>query len=59
MINVAVLGYGTIGSGVVEVINRNNAVVSENAGDDTIMLVLHNEADAIKTMENIKEAMEN
>ena len=29
------------------------------AGDDTIMLVLHNEADAIKTMENIKEAMEN
>ena len=33
MINVAVLGYGTIGSGVVEVINRNNAVVSENARD--------------------------
>ena len=29
------------------------------AGDDTIMLVLHSEADAIKTMENIKEAMEN
>ena len=28
------------------------------AGDDTIMLVLHSEADAIKTMENIKEAME-
>lgn len=26
------------------------------AGDDTIMLVLHSEADAIKTMENIKEA---
>ena len=34
MINVAVLGYGTIGSGVVEVINRNNAVVSGNAGDE-------------------------
>ena len=34
MINVAVLGYGTIGSGVVEVINRNNAVVSENARDE-------------------------
>jgi homoserine dehydrogenase len=33
MINVAVLGYGTIGSGVVEIINRNNAVVSENARD--------------------------
>ena len=28
------------------------------AGDDTIMLVLHSETDAIKTMENIKEAME-
>ena len=28
------------------------------AGDDTIMLVLHSESDAIKTMENIKEAME-
>ena len=28
------------------------------AGDDTIMLVLHSEADAIKTMENIKESME-
>ncbi len=34
MISVAVLGYGTIGSGVVEVINRNNKVVSENARDD-------------------------
>ncbi len=34
MVNVAVLGYGTIGSGVVEVINRNNAVVSENARDE-------------------------
>lgn len=30
---VAVLGYGTVGSGVVEVINRNNDIVSSNAGD--------------------------
>ena len=33
-------------------------IVGSIAGDDTIMLVLHSEADAIKTMENIKEAME-
>ncbi len=34
MVNVAVLGYGTIGSGVVEVINRNNALLKENVRDD-------------------------
>ena len=33
MINVAVLGYGTIGSGVVEVLNRNQDIVKEHAGD--------------------------
>ncbi len=33
MIQVAVFGYGTVGSGVVEVIDKNNAYVSENAGD--------------------------
>ena len=26
MINIAVLGYGTVGSGVVEVINKNHAI---------------------------------
>ncbi len=34
MINIAVLGYGTVGSGVVEIINRNNALVSGNVQDD-------------------------
>lgn len=34
MINVAVLGYGTIGSGVVEVINKNNSSISKNVKDD-------------------------
>lgn len=34
MINVAVLGYGTVGSGVVEVIERNNAEVSRKAGEE-------------------------
>ena len=33
MKNVAVLGYGTVGSGVVEVIRRNQEVVNKKAGD--------------------------
>ncbi|MBQ9032099.1 MAG: homoserine dehydrogenase [Parasporobacterium sp.] len=34
MINVAVLGYGTIGSGVVEVLSRNKEIVKKHAGDE-------------------------
>lgn len=34
MVNVAVLGYGTVGSGVVEVIRVNNDVISARVGDD-------------------------
>ena len=34
MIHVAVLGYGTVGSGVVEVIENNNAEVSVKAGEE-------------------------
>lgn len=34
MIQVAVLGYGTVGSGVVEVIEDNNAEVSARAGEE-------------------------
>lgn len=34
MINVAVLGYGTVGSGVVEVIERNRARLCGNAGEE-------------------------
>ena len=33
MISIAVLGYGTIGSGVVEVIERNQKVIAGRAGD--------------------------
>lgn len=33
MVNVAILGYGTVGSGVLEIINENNEVVSRNSGD--------------------------
>ncbi len=34
MINVAVLGYGVVGSGVVEVIKKNCSSISRRAGDD-------------------------
>ena len=33
MINIAVLGYGTIGSGVVEVLNKNGESIAKRAGD--------------------------
>ena len=33
MIQIAVLGYGTVGSGVVEVIEKNKAMVNEKAAD--------------------------
>lgn len=34
MINIAVLGYGTVGSGVVELIDKNNGILKNKAGDD-------------------------
>ncbi len=34
MINIAVLGYGTVGSGVVEVINTNYESIAKKAGDE-------------------------
>ena len=34
MINIAVLGYGTVGSGVVEVINTNHSSNNKRAGDE-------------------------
>lgn len=34
MINIAVLGYGTVGSGVVEVIEKNKSEISKKAGDE-------------------------
>ncbi len=34
MINIAVLGYGTVGSGVVEVINTNHASINKRAGKE-------------------------
>ncbi|MCR5213356.1 MAG: homoserine dehydrogenase [Eubacterium sp.] len=34
MINVAILGYGTVGSGVYKIIKENNSHISRRAGDD-------------------------
>ena len=34
MIQIAVLGYGTVGSGVVEVINRNRESINKKAGEE-------------------------
>lgn len=34
MINIAVLGYGTVGSGIVEVINTNREKIFERVGDE-------------------------
>lgn len=34
MINIAVLGYGTVGSGVVEVINTNSEIINKKAGEE-------------------------
>ena len=34
MINIAVLGYGTVGSGVVEVIRTNHELINKRAGEE-------------------------
>ena len=34
MINVAVLGYGTVGSGVVEVLEKNKEMITPRAGEE-------------------------
>lgn len=34
MINIAIMGFGTIGSGVFKVVNTNGAILKKNAGDD-------------------------
>ena len=34
MVNIAVMGYGTVGSGVVEVINTNGKRINQRVGDE-------------------------
>ena len=33
MTKIAILGYGTVGSGVFEVINKNHKIIEEKTGD--------------------------
>ncbi len=37
MKKVAILGYGTIGSGVAEILYRNKDIISKNAGEDIVL----------------------
>ena len=39
MIKIAVLGYGTVGSGVVEVLNTNAKVIAKRAGQSLSLRV--------------------
>ena len=41
MVNIAVLGYGTVGSGVVEVINTNHDIVNKRAGQEINVMSRH------------------
>ena len=34
MVQVAILGFGTVGSGVAEVLTRNRAVLAEKVGEE-------------------------
>ena len=34
MINVAILGYGTVGSGVFEILDTNKKLIGEKAGQE-------------------------
>lgn len=34
MIKIAVLGYGTVGSGVVEVLEKNREIIAKRAGEE-------------------------
>ena len=41
MVNIAVLGYGTVGSGVVEVINTNHEIINKRAGEEINIKYVH------------------
>lgn len=34
MINVAIIGFGVVGSGVYEIVTKNSAVLKRNTGED-------------------------
>lgn len=73
MVSIAVLGYGTVGSGVVEVIRTNQAIINKRAGDvvdikyvldlrefegDPIQRILVHDYDVILQDEEVKVVVE-
>ncbi len=73
MVNIAVLGYGTVGSGVVEVIQTNQEIVNKRAGQevnikyvldlrefegDPIQKILVHDYDTILSDEDVKVVVE-
>ena len=41
MIQIAVLGFGTVGSGVVELIDKNKDIIKENKQEDIILTKIY------------------
>ena len=40
MVNIAVLGYGTVGSGVVEVVDTNGSQINQRIGEELNMFLI-------------------
>ena len=41
MVNIAVMGYGTVGSGVIEVLQTNKERIDQRAGDEIHVCLLY------------------
>ena len=57
MINVAVLGYGTVGSGVVEVIEKNKEEINKKSGEKLSIKYILDLRDFPGTLMKIKWCM--
>ncbi len=57
MVNVAVLGYGTIGSGVVEVLQTNTEVIAQRAGEEIAVKYILDLRDSLEIRMQIKSFM--
>lgn len=57
MVNVAVLGYGTIGSGVVEVLQTNTEVIAQRAGEEIAVKYILDLRDFLEIRMQIKSFM--
>ena len=41
MVNIAILGFGTVGSGVYEVVTKNKEVITRKAGQEILLNLIH------------------